>query len=457
VAVTPGTIGISVAASSSEEERRRRFVKTGNSKRLFRKALSLIPGGVNSPVRAFNAVGGDPVFIDRAKGSKVYDVDGNSYVDYLGSWGPMVAGHGHPDVLRSVREALGRGSSYGLPTKIEVEMAELVSGAFPSIERVRFVSSGTEATMSALRLARAVTDRELLVKFAGCYHGHGDSFLSLAGSGLATLGIPQCAGVPDALARMTLTLPYNDVSSFERAMAKIGKKTAAVIVEPVAGNMGVVPASRRFLQTLKKTCRHYGALLIFDEVITGFRLCFGGAQNILGITPDITCLGKIVGGGFPVGAYGGKRAVMKELAPEGPVYQAGTLSGNPVAMAAGVTTLRLLRRKRCYDELESKTSELVSGTDQRARQAGIDVNINRVGSMFTVFFQGNEVRSYEEARKSDTQSYSRFFSGLRKHHVLFPPSQFETCFVSLAHTRRDVALTLDAIERALGQVSDART
>ncbi len=432
-------------------------MKTGKSKRLFRRARNFIPGGVNSPVRAFSAVGGDPVFVDRARGSKLYDVDGNTYIDYLGSWGPMIAGHGHPKVLRSVRKALSKGSSFGLPTKIEVEMAKLVSGAFPSIERVRFVSSGTEATMSALRLARAVTGRELVVKFAGCYHGHGDSFLSQAGSGLATFGIPQCAGVPDALARMTLTLPYNDPSAFERTMKKVGKKTAAVIVEPVAGNMGVVPGSREFLRSLRKICRRHGALLIFDEVITGFRLCYGGAQNLHGIAPDLTCLGKIIGGGFPVGAYGGRRHIMKELAPDGPVYQAGTLSGNPLAMEAGVATLKLLRCKKCYDELDDRTSEVVSGIAERACRAGLNVTINRVGSMFTVFFRGGEVRCYDDARKSDTTSYSRFFSVLREQCVLFPPSQFESCFVSLAHTGRDIVSTIDAAERALRALPAARS
>ncbi|UCF78295.1 MAG: glutamate-1-semialdehyde 2,1-aminomutase [Candidatus Eiseniibacteriota bacterium] len=426
---------------------------TARSKRLFRKARGLIPGGVNSPVRAFSAVGGEPIFASRARGAKVYDVDGNSYVDYLCSWGPLIAGHGHPQVMASVRKALAEGSSFGLSTAIEVEMAQLVTDAFPSVEMVRFVSSGTEATMSALRLARAATGREVLVKFSGCYHGHADSFLSAAGSGLATFGIPQCAGVPSSLARSTLTLPYNDVSTFERAMLTVGRKVAAVIVEPVAGNMGVVPGTLKFLRALRQACNRYGALLIFDEVITGFRLCFGGAQNMLGIAPDITCLGKIVGGGFPVGAYGGKARLMKELAPQGPVYQAGTLSGNPVAMAAGVATLRLLKRKSRYAELEKKTAELVRGIRERAREAGVDVVINTVGSMFTVFFRSGEVRCYEEAKESDTAAYARFFSKLKERSVLFPPSQFETCFLSLAHTKRDISATVDAAGSAFRFVS----
>ncbi len=416
---------------------------------LFERAEKVIPGGVNSPVRAFRAVGGDPVFIRRAGGARVYDCDGNSYVDYLSSWGPLILGHAHPAVVEAITRAAADGTSYGLPTEREVEMAEILVSAFPAMDQVRLVSSGTEATMSALRLARAFTGRDGIVKFEGGYHGHGDALLAKAGSGLATFGIPGSPGVPRVFAELTATLPYNDEEAVRAFLESRGDTVAAVIVEPVAGNMGVVPPAPGFLESLRDLTAAKGIVLIFDEVITGFRLAFGGCQTLSGIAPDLTCLGKIVGGGLPVGAFGGKREIMEMLAPAGPVYQAGTLSGNPLAVAAGLAVLKILKEKNPYEDLERKTAGLCGDLSRIFEEGGIPVAVNRVGSMFTIFFQPGDVRDFATASQSDTARFSRFFRAMAANGVLFPPSQFEAAFLSTAHGTEETDRTLEACRRAV--------
>ena len=412
-------------------------------------------GGVNSPVRAFKAVEGNPVFMQQGKGARIFDVDGRGYIDYCLSWGPLILGHAHPGVLRSAATALRRGSSFGTCHLIEVELAEEVVRAIPSIEQVRFTSSGTEAVMSALRLARAYTGKGKVIKFAGGYHGHVDSLLVSAGSGATTLGRPDSAGIPRVWVEDTLVLPYNDVEALRSAFALAGGQVAAVIVEPVAANMGgVIPSDLEgerpgFLRTLKELTVRHKALLIFDEVVTGFRLRYGGIQGELGITPDLTCLGKIIGGGFPVGAYGGRAEIMRWVAPKGPVYQAGTLSGNPVAMAAGLATLRILKRTNPYPRLERLARQLRKGIEDAAREAGMPLQVNGIGSMFTVFFASQPVRDYASAKESDTKAFGKFFRGLLKRGIYFPPAQFEAAFLSVGHGLKEIEKTLKAIRQSL--------
>ncbi len=418
-----------------------------HSQALFEAARALIPGGVNSPVRAFLGVGGEPRFIARAKGARITDVDGYTFIDYVCSWGPLILGHAHPRVVHAIQQAAARGTSYGAPTAGEVEIARRIVAALPSVEKVRLVSSGTEAVMSAVRLARAATGRDALVKFAGCYHGHADSLLVEAGSGLATLGIPGSPGVPEATARLTRSLPYNDLDSARRLFETEGSAIAAVVVEPVAGNMGVVPPAPGFLEGLRELTRASGALLIFDEVITGFRLGFGGAQALYGVRPDLTVLGKIIGGGLPIGAFGGRADLMAMIAPEGPVYQAGTLSGNPVAVAAGIETLRILERAD-YDLLDQRTSALVGRMKECADAAGVSTSWNRVGSMFTCFFTEGRVTDYASARRADAKRYAAFFHEMLKRRVYLAPSAFEAAFVSMAHEERDITQTVKAAAKS---------
>jgi len=418
------------------------------SKILFSRAQKRIPGGVNSPVRAFRSVGGEPRFIRSGKGSHMTDVDGVSYIDYLGSWGPLILGHCPAKVQSALRSQISLGTSFGASTENEVILAEMIANAVPSIEKVRLVNSGTEATMSAIRLVRAFTGRSKIIKFDGCYHGHVDSLLVKAGSGVATLGLPDSAGVQAQDCSSTLSVPYNNPEMVQQALELNRAEVAAVIIEPVAGNMGTVLPTRGFLQRLRKLTREHGALLIFDEVITGFRLSYGGAQELLNIKPDLTCLGKIIGGGLPVGAYGGHHEIMKWVAPEGSVYQAGTLSGNPLAVAAGIAALKALKQAGSYRKLESMTAELVAGLQRAAEQAGVPVQINRIGSMFTVFFTSSPVTNFQTAKTSDTTRYGKFFHSMLQQGVYFPPSQFETCFVSLAHTRSDIRSTVNAAREA---------
>jgi glutamate-1-semialdehyde 2,1-aminomutase len=427
---------------------------TARSAELFARAQNLLPGGVDSPVRAFRAVGGTPRFIARGKGSAIWDVDGNRYIDYLGSWGPLIAGHAHPGVVAAIQDAAIRGTSYGAPIEAELELADLVKQAFPSIDLVRFVNSGTEATMSALRLARASTGREMILKFDGGYHGHADGLLVQAGSGPLTFGQPDSPGVPAAAAAQTLSVAYNDLPAVRAAFDAHPGQIAAVIVEPVAGNMGVVPAEPGFLEHVRTMTREQGALLIFDEVITGFRVAQGGAQERYRITPDLTCLGKILGGGLPVGAYGGRRDIMAQVSPLGPVYQAGTLSGNPLAMAAGVATLRLLTEPGVYAHLETLSARLVDGLAQAARTAGVAYTANRVGSMFTGFFCAERPLDYASAKHADTRRYARFFHTMLDRGVYLAPSQFEAGFMSLAHTDADLDATLQAARAAFRECAD---
>jgi len=412
-----------------------------------------MPGGVNSPVRAFRAVGGTPLYIKRGRGSHVWDEDGNEFIDYVCSWGPLILGHAHPAVVEAIRSTAELGTSFGAPTEISLRLAKAVCEAVPSVEMVRMVNSGTEAVVSAVRLARAFTRRPRIVKFEGGYHGHGDALLARSGSGLATLGIPDTPGVPDAVAADTITLPYNDLSAVETAFSSVGDSIAAVVVEPVAGNMGVVPPKPGFLQGLREITRQYGALLIFDEVITGFRLAYGGAQSVYGVMPDLTTLGKIIGGGLPVGAYGGRRDIMEMVAPAGPVYQAGTLSGNPVAMAAGLATLEELRKPGTYQRLEELSAQLEEGLSAAAKDAGVPVTVNRVGSMLTCFFTDAPVTDYASAKRSDTARYAGFFWAMAERGVYLAPSQFEAAFVSLAHSPEDIEATVSAAGRALRAVS----
>lgn len=418
-------------------------LKHDRSRELFQRACQLMPGGVNSPARAFGAVGGTPVVFEHGEGCRIRDVDGNIYLDYVASWGPLILGHRHPAVVEAIREVLEHGTTFGAPTPWENELAELVVEAVPSIEKVRFVNSGTEASMSAIRLARGFTGRHRIVKFAGCYHGHVDALLVQAGSSATTLGAPSSPGVPPGCVQDTLVLRYNDVEGLREAFHRHGEQIAAVILEPIAGNMGVVPATTEFLQEARRLTAEHGALLIFDEVITGFRVAYGGAQALLGITPDLTVLGKIVGGGLPVGAFGGKAEIMAALLPEGKVFQAGTLSGNPLAMAAGAATLRVLRDTDPYAELSALTARLCDGLERLALERGIPVVVQRVGSMFTLFFNPDPVRDYDDALRSDTTRYARYFWGMLERGVYLPCSQFEANFVSVAHTEQDIEFTLD--------------
>ncbi len=414
------------------------------SEDLFRKALRLMPGGVNSPVRAFRAVGGEPLFVASGKGARITDVEGRSYLDYVLSWGPLILGHCHPQVMEALARVLETGTSFGASTPAEVELAEQIQAAFPSIERVRLVNSGTEATMAALRVARAATGREKILKFEGCYHGHSDSLLVKAGSGVATLGLPDSPGVPRALAELTITVPFNDSAALEEAFRVHDHQLAAVIVEPVAGNMGCVAPRAGFLARLRTLAAEQGTVLIFDEVLTGFRVAYGGAQQLYGIQPDLTTLGKIIGGGLPVGAYGGKAALMDLVAPAGPVYQAGTLSGNPLAVAAGLKTLELLRPPGFYERLDALAESLVAGLRAEADRASVALTINRVGSMFTPFFTAEAVTDYASAKKADTAAFGRFFRALLERGIYFPPSQFEAAFISSAHSEDDIAETIRA-------------
>lgn len=423
---------------------------------LFERAQRTIPGGVNSPVRAFGAVGGNPPFIVRAAGPYLYDADGNRLIDYVGSWGPMIAGHAHPQIVAAVREAAGRGLSYGAPTAAEADMAERLCELMPSVELVRMVNSGTEATMSAIRLARAVTGRDKILKFEGCYHGHSDALLVKAGSGALTLGVPSSPGVPKAVARDTLTLAYNDVDAVRRLFAASGDEIAGVIVEPIAGNMNCVPAAREFLAALRHECKAHGAALIFDEVMTGFRVGLHGAQGLYGIEPDLTTLGKVIGGGMPAAAFGGRRALMEHIAPLGPVYQAGTLSGNPLAMAAGLKTLELVSRPGFYEELAAKTATLVEGILEQATAQGVPMCANHVGGMFGLFFTtAPEVRDFTQVMACDPQRFRRFFHSLLAAGVYWAPSPYEAGFVSSAHSEADIAATVAAAARGLRAIAEA--
>jgi glutamate-1-semialdehyde 2,1-aminomutase len=422
---------------------------TTQSQRLFSRAQKVIPGGVNSPVRAFRAVGREPLFIRSAAGAHITDVDGNTYIDYVGSWGPMILGHAHHEVIEAIREAAGRGTSYGAPTELEIELASQIIDAFPSIERVRLTSSGTEAAMSAIRVARGFTGCDRIVKFEGCYHGHSDGLLVKAGSGLATFGTPDSAGVPADIARNTIVVPFNDVAALENVFEDQGKEIACVTIEPVAGNMGCVPPNPGYLQAIRELTSRHGALLIFDEVITGFRVAYGGAQELYGVKPDLTCLGKIIGGGLPVGAFGGRADVMERLAPVGPVYQAGTLSGNPLAVTAGLAIMKLLRETPPYTELERLTAKLELGLRDAAAEAGISSTMNRVGSMLTAFFTEGPVTDWPTAKESDTDRYGRYFRAMLDEGVYLAPSQFECAFVSLAHTDELIERTIEAARTAM--------
>jgi len=427
---------------------------TTKSSQLFERAERVIPGGVNSPVRAFRAVGREPLFIREAMGATVIDADGNTFIDYVGSWGPMLMGHAHPAIIEAVRDAATRGTSYGAPTEIEIELAEEVARAMPSIEKVRLVSSGTEATMSAIRLARGFTGRDLIVKYEGCYHGHYDSLLVKAGSGLATFGTPDSAGIPADFARHTLVIPYNDEEALRQTFAERGSEIACVIIEPIAGNMGCVPPAAGYLELLRELTGAHGALLIFDEVMTGFRVAHGGAQELYGIKPDLTCLGKIIGGGLPVGAFGGRRDVMDVVAPLGAVYQAGTLSGNPLAVSAGLAMLRLIDETNPYAELERRSAALERGLSDAAGEVGIAATVNRVGSMMTAFFGDDVVTNWDTAKKADTARYGRFFRAMLEAGVYLAPSQFECAFVSFAHGDAEIERTVEAARRAMRSLVD---
>lgn len=419
------------------------------SRKAYAKAKKVIPGGVNSPARAFGSVDRDPIFIERGKGSRIWDIDGNSYVDYVGSWGPLIAGHAHPEVIGAVQKAAEKGTSYGAPTEIETELGEEVLKAYPYMEMVRMVNSGTEATMSALRLARGVTGRDKIVKFEGCYHGHSDSLLIKAGSGALTLGIPTSPGVPAQTAHNTIVAQFNDLEGLREIFRQEGPNIAAVLIEPVAGNMGVVLPDTEFLHGLRQLTKDYGSLLIFDEVMTGFRVSYGGAQTRYGIDPDLTCLGKIIGGGLPVGAYGGKSKYMEQIAPSGPIYQAGTLSGNPLAMTAGLTTIRLLQKPGTYEELERKTMKLAEGLKSIAKDLELPIWVNAIGAMFSAFFTEQKVRDFASASTSDVGLFAKYFRGMLERGVYLAPSQFEAVFLSTAHTEEDLDYTLEQVREVL--------
>jgi glutamate-1-semialdehyde 2,1-aminomutase len=419
------------------------------STEMFERGKKTLVGGVDSPVRAFRAVGGTPLVIDRAFGTRLYDVDGREYLDYVCSWGALILGHAHPDVVTAVSEQAGRGTSYGMTSPLEIELGEKITRAVPSVERVRFVSSGTEAAMSAVRLARAFTERDLVIKFEGCYHGHSDGFLSEAGSGLATLGIAACPGVPEAFARLTLNTPYNDLSGVENLFRQHAGKLAAIIVEPVAANMGVVEPALGFLQGLREITKREGALLIFDEVITGFRMAYGGAQSVYKIDPDLTVLGKIIGGGLPVAAYGGKRHIMERVAPLGPVYQAGTLSGNPLAMRAGLATLPKLEAPKFYEVVNRRSLRLAEGLRNALQEAKVPGQVNIAGSLLTLFFCDRPIKNYADAKKSDTVKFAKFFQAMLERGIFLPPSQYEALFVSAAHTEADIDHTITAARESL--------
>jgi glutamate-1-semialdehyde 2,1-aminomutase len=422
------------------------------SSQLFAAAKEIIPGGVNSPVRAFKSVGADPIFISRASGSKVYDVDGNEYIDYVGSWGPMILGHCHPDVVAAVKSAADSGASFGAPTEKETILAQMVIDAVPSIEMVRMVSSGTEATMSAIRLARGYTGRDKILKFSGCYHGHSDALLVKAGSGAATFGVPDSPGVPNDFAKNTLTATFNSLDSVKKLVSENSGQVACIIIEPVAGNMGTVPPKPGFLEGLRTLCTNEGIVLIFDEVMSGFRVAYGGAQEVYGVTPDMTTLGKIIGGGLPVGAFGGKKEIMSLLSPSGGVYQAGTLSGNPLAMSAGIATLNLLKKPGFYELLEEKSAYLAAGIAKAARDAGYPTFSTRVGSMICTFFTRNEVTDWESAATSDTKAFATFFRGMLEEGIYLAPSQFETGFVSIAHSTEELDRTIAAAGKCFKQL-----
>jgi glutamate-1-semialdehyde 2,1-aminomutase len=423
-----------------------------NSQRLFKQARRYLPGGVDSPVRAFGAVGSNPRFIVKGKGAKMWDADGNSYIDYVCSWGPLILGHADRRVVKAIRDAAGKGTSFGAATELETRLAVMISSAVPSMQMLRFVSSGTEATMSALRLARAFTGRDRILKFAGCYHGHCDSLLVSGGSGMATLGIPDSPGVTASTARDTLVAGYNDLDAVRRLFAKYPGSIAAVIVEPIAANMGLVHPARGFLSGLRRLTKEHGALLIFDEVITGFRVAYGGAQEMYKISPDLTCLGKIIGGGLPVGAYGGRRDIMQMVAPSGSVYQAGTLSGNPLAMTAGITTLELLNDTSVYRHLEENGELLQQGLAEAACDACLPLSVAREGSLLTIFFSADSVTDYASARRCDTSVFARFLRGMLEEGIYWPPSQFEAAFLSLAHSPRDIEATLRAAQKVFKQL-----
>ncbi len=428
--------------------------ENSNNSELFERAKRHIPGGVNSPARAFGGVGGTPRFITGAKGARMVDADGREYIDYVGSWGPMILGHCHPEVVEAVALQLGTGMSYGAPTEAEIEMAELIAEIVPSVDVVRMVNSGTEATMSAIRLARAATGRDKFIKFEGCYHGHGDSFLVKAGSGAATLGVPDSPGVPSSLAACTLNARFNDAESVEALLESNPDEIAAVIVEPVVGNMGCVPPDEGFLQSLRSICDKAGALLILDEVMTGFRVALGGAQERFGVTPDLTTFGKIIGGGLPVGAYGGREEIMRQMAPDGPVYQAGTLSGNPLAMAAGLATLRHLKEHpEVYDSLEELGAKLESSIRKTIESSSIPLSFNRVGSMMTLFFNPGPVKSWDNSSQSNKEQFARYHKAMLDQNIYMPPSQFEAFFVSAAHSEEDISKTGEAIVAALNQLT----
>jgi glutamate-1-semialdehyde 2,1-aminomutase len=420
-----------------------------NSNKLFMRALNIIPGGVNSPVRACKNVGSEPTFINFAQGCMIFDEDGNGFIDYIGSWGPMILGHRHPSVVEAVTSVLKRGTSFGAPTDLEITLAEMVVDAVPSMEMVRMVNSGTEATMSAIRLARGFTGRDTIIKFDGCYHGHADALLVEAGSGVATFSIPGSPGVPKSFVSHTLSLPFNDTDSLVRVMKEQGEKIACIIVEPVAGNMGLVAPKPGFLETLRELTEKKGSLLIFDEVMTGFRVAYGGAQSLYGISPDMTCLGKIIGGGLPVGAYGGRREIMEHIAPQGPVYQAGTLSGNPLAMAAGIATLTQLKAPDFYDRLDKKADRLYVGLVTAAEHAGINVTGNRVGSMLGLFFTDREVLNFNDAKTCDLEMFSAYYNGMLEKGIYLAPSQFEALFVSAAHDAEHIDTTITAAEEVM--------
>ena len=419
------------------------------SEDLFHRAQRVIPGGVNSPVRAFRAVGGKPLFIQRGNGSRIWDVDGREYIDYVGSWGPLIFGHRSPEVIEALNQVLAIGTSFGAPTEREVELAELITQLLPSVEKVRLVSSGTEATMSAIRLARGFTGRERIIKFDGCYHGHGDSLLVHAGSGVATLGLPDSPGVPSSLAELTSVLPFNDSDALKSEFDRRGSQIACVIIEPVAGNMGCVEPRPGYLELLRDLTKRSGSILIFDEVMTGFRVALGGAQQRYDVQPDLTTMGKVIGGGLPVGAYGGRAEIMDRIAPAGPIYQAGTLSGNPLAVSAGLATLKRLKKDSPYDRLEALGARLERGVIEAAGKAGIQVRVNRVGSMLTFFFTDREVTDFQSAKTSDTERFSRFFHAMIDQGIYLPPSQFEAVFISAAHTESDIDQTVSAATRAL--------